>query len=117
MSIGLQQDQICNMASISVVLLGLNPDTRLRTVVDYLKARGVPAAEVPDVVLKHPRMFEYKVGRAAMRPRAGGGGSGTSTPPRRAAPAPHTSPHPCPTHPTHTITHAIPTYPSPPCPR
>jgi hypothetical protein len=31
-SIGLQQDQICNMASISVVLLGLNPETRLATV-------------------------------------------------------------------------------------
>lgn len=30
------------MASISVVLLGLNPETRLKTVVDYLKGRGVP---------------------------------------------------------------------------
>jgi hypothetical protein len=61
-SIGLQQDQICNMASISVVLLGLNPETRLATVVDYLKKRGLPADQVPDVVLKHPRIFEYKVG-------------------------------------------------------
>ncbi|GBF99524.1 transcription termination factor [Raphidocelis subcapitata] len=60
-SIGLQQDQICNMASISVVLLGLNPETRLATVVEYLKKRGVPAAQVPDVVLKHPRIFEYKL--------------------------------------------------------
>ena len=30
------------MASISVVLLGLNPETRLKSVVDYLKRRGVP---------------------------------------------------------------------------
>lgn len=30
------------MASISVVLLGLNPETRLKSVVDYLKGRGVP---------------------------------------------------------------------------
>lgn len=60
LSIGLQQDQICNMASISVVLLGLNPETRIKAVVDYLKSRGVPAAQVPDVVLKHPRIFEYK---------------------------------------------------------
>lgn len=69
-SIGLQQDQICNMASISVVLLGLNPETRLKAVVDYLKARGVPATQVPDVVLKHPRIFEYKVmddGRALQK--------------------------------------------------
>lgn len=60
-SIKLQQDQICNMASISVVLLGLNPETRLRPVVEYLKKRGVPEGQIPDVVLKHPRIFEYKV--------------------------------------------------------
>lgn len=60
-SIGLQQDQICNMASISVVLLGLNPETRLRPVVEYLLSRGVPKDEVPDVALKNPRIFEYKV--------------------------------------------------------
>ena len=41
-SIGLRQDEVCNMASISVVLLGLNPDTRLRPVVEYLLSRGVP---------------------------------------------------------------------------
>jgi hypothetical protein len=34
-SIGLQQDEICNMASISVVLLGLNPETRIRWVWDH----------------------------------------------------------------------------------
>lgn len=45
-SLGLGQDQICNMASISVVLLGLNPDTRLAPVVEYLKGRGVPADQV-----------------------------------------------------------------------
>ncbi len=39
--IGLKQDEICNMASISVVLLGLNPETRLRPVVAYLEKRGV----------------------------------------------------------------------------
>lgn len=61
-SIGLQQDQICNMASISVVLLGVNPDTRLRPIVEYLAKRGVPKGEIPDVVLKNPRIFEYKVG-------------------------------------------------------
>ncbi|KAI8462539.1 MAG: hypothetical protein J3K34DRAFT_447696 [Monoraphidium minutum] len=60
-SIGLQQDQICNMASISVVLLGVNPDTRLRPVVEYVAARGVPKDQVADVVLKNPRIFEYKV--------------------------------------------------------
>jgi hypothetical protein len=60
-SIGLKQDEICNMASISVVLLGLNPDTRLRPVVEYLKSRGVPEDSVADLVLRHPRIFEYKV--------------------------------------------------------
>jgi hypothetical protein len=45
-SLGLGQDEVCNMASISVVLLGLNPDTRLAPVVDYLKRRGVPADQV-----------------------------------------------------------------------
>lgn len=60
-SVGLKQDEICNMASISVVLLGLNPDTRLRPVVDYLTARGVPSGSVADLVLRHPRIFEYKV--------------------------------------------------------
>jgi hypothetical protein len=44
-------------------------------VVDYLKKRGVPAAEIPDVVLKHPRMFEYKVGPGA---RGGGGRAGVA---------------------------------------
>jgi len=39
---GLRQDEICNMASISVVLLGLNPETRIKPVLDYLKRRGVP---------------------------------------------------------------------------
>eukprot|EP00983_Pelagomonas_calceolata_P063853 1147891-Pelagomonas_calceolata.AAC.2 len=39
---GLRQDEICNMASISVVLLGLNPETRIKPVLDYLKKRGVP---------------------------------------------------------------------------
>lgn len=41
-SLGLKSDEVCNMASISVVLLGLNPDTRLKPVVAYLKQRGVP---------------------------------------------------------------------------
>ena len=41
-SVGLRSDEVCNMASISVVLLGLNPETRLRPVVEYLKKRGVP---------------------------------------------------------------------------
>ncbi len=40
--LGLKSDEVCNMASISVVLIGLNPETRLRPVVEYLKARGVP---------------------------------------------------------------------------
>lgn len=60
-SIGLRQDEICNMASISVVLLGLNPETRLAPIVDYLKRRGMPDESIPDLVLKHPRIFEYKV--------------------------------------------------------
>jgi hypothetical protein len=33
------------MASISVVLLGLNPDTRIRPVVEYLRSRGVPGRQ------------------------------------------------------------------------
>jgi len=60
-SIGLRQDEICNMASISVVLLGLNPDTRLKPVVEYLKSRGVAEDSIADLVLRHPRIFEYKV--------------------------------------------------------
>ena len=43
-SIGLRQDEICNMAVISYVLLGLNPETRLAPVVEYLKNRGMPGA-------------------------------------------------------------------------
>jgi hypothetical protein len=43
LAVGLAQDEICNMASISVVLLGLNPDTRIRPVIDYVKSRGVEA--------------------------------------------------------------------------
>ncbi|KXZ54172.1 hypothetical protein GPECTOR_5g269 [Gonium pectorale] len=72
-SVGLKQDEICNMASISVVLLGLNPETRLKTVVDYIKGRGVPESGVPDLVLKHPRIFEYKLtpdGKALAKGRA-----------------------------------------------
>ncbi|GFR46210.1 hypothetical protein Agub_g7749, partial [Astrephomene gubernaculifera] len=60
-SIGLKQDEICNMASISVVLLGLNPETRIKSVVDYLQGRGVPDTAIPDLVLKHPRIFEYRL--------------------------------------------------------
>eukprot|EP00798_Chlamydomonas_sp_ICE-L_P011184 gene11184-18798_t len=62
LSIGLKQDEICNMACMSVVLLGLNPETRLKATVEYLKSRGVTDESVPDLVLKHPRIFEYKVG-------------------------------------------------------
>jgi hypothetical protein len=60
-SLGLRQDEICNMACISVVLLGLNPETRLKPVTEYLLSRGVPANSIPDLVLKHPRIYEYKV--------------------------------------------------------
>ena len=60
-SVGLRQDEICNMASISIVLLGLNPETRLKPVVSYLKNRGVPDASIPDLLLKHPRIVEYTV--------------------------------------------------------
>jgi hypothetical protein len=60
-SVGLKQDEVCNMASISVVLLGLNPETRLKTVIEYLKSRGVQDSSVADLVLRHPRIFEYKV--------------------------------------------------------
>lgn len=60
-SIGLKQDEICNMASVSVVLLGLNPQTRLAPVVAYLERRGVPKAVVPELLLAHPRIFEYRV--------------------------------------------------------
>lgn len=61
LSVGLKQDEICNMASISVVLLGLNPETRLASVVSYLSRRGMPAESIPDLVLKHPRIFEYRL--------------------------------------------------------
>lgn len=44
-SIGLKSDEVCNMASISVVLLGLNPETRLKPVVEYLKQRGMPGEQ------------------------------------------------------------------------
>ncbi|PNH04516.1 hypothetical protein TSOC_009314, partial [Tetrabaena socialis] len=80
-SVGLRQDEICNMASISVVLLGLNPETRLKAVVDYLKGRGVPDTSVADLVLKHPRIFEYRLtedgkslskGKARIQVGAGG---------------------------------------------
>jgi hypothetical protein len=60
-SVGLKQDEICNMASVSVVLLGLNPQTRLAPVVAYLERRGVPKAVVPELLLAHPRIFEYRV--------------------------------------------------------
>jgi hypothetical protein len=60
-SVGLKQDEICNMASVSVVLLGLNPQTRLAPVVAYLQRRGVPASVVPELLLEHPRIFEYRV--------------------------------------------------------
>eukprot|EP00775_Hariotina_reticulata_P005283 gene5282-5518_t len=60
-SIGLQQDEICNMSSISVVLLGLNPETRVKPVVEYCKARGVADGVVPELVLQNPRIFEYKM--------------------------------------------------------
>lgn len=60
-SVGLKQDEVCNMASISVVLLGLNPDTRIRPVIDYLRARGVEGGAIPELLLQHPRIFEYKV--------------------------------------------------------
>lgn len=59
--VGLKQDEICNMASISVVLLGLNPETRIAPVVAYLKSRGVADGAVPELLLQHPRIFEYKV--------------------------------------------------------
>jgi len=59
--VGLAQDEICNMASISVVLLGLNPETRIKPVIEYCKARGVEAGAVPQLLLQHPRIFEYKV--------------------------------------------------------
>jgi hypothetical protein len=64
------------------------PPPPAHQVVEYLQKRGVPTNQIPDVVLKHPRMFEYKVrtpwgrggGGAAglMRGRAGvlGGGAG-----------------------------------------
>ena len=55
------------MASISVVLLGLNPDTRLKPVVEYLKSRGVAEDSIADLVLRHPRIFEYKVREAMLR--------------------------------------------------
>jgi hypothetical protein len=51
-----------------VVLLGLNPETRLRTVTAYLKSRGVSDGSVADLVLRHPRIFEYKVGWIAFCP-------------------------------------------------
>jgi len=60
-SVGLRQDEICNMACISVVLLGLNPETRLAPMVAYLQRRGVSRECVPDLLLAHPRVFEYRV--------------------------------------------------------
>ncbi len=58
-SLGLKSDEVCNMASISVVLLGLNPETRLKPIVAYLEKRGVPKTAIPDLLLQHPRIFEY----------------------------------------------------------
>ncbi len=47
--------QICNMASISVVLLGLNPETRVAAVVEYLRRRGVPGATRTRTYTPHVR--------------------------------------------------------------
>lgn len=48
------------MASISVVLLGLNPETRLRPVVEYLKSRGVPGEFVSREVWGEGRTGELE---------------------------------------------------------
>lgn len=57
-SVGLRQDEICNMASISVVLLGLNPDTRIKPVIEYLRDRGVPSEQrsVQRALLRPPAL-------------------------------------------------------------
>jgi hypothetical protein len=57
-SVGLRQDEICNMCSVSVVLLGMNPETRLAPIVSYLERRGVPEGCIPDLLLAHPHWRE-----------------------------------------------------------
>lgn len=59
-SLGLQQDEICNMAFISIPLLGLSPQKQLQPVVEYLTTRGVPKDAVAGLVFKHPKLFEYR---------------------------------------------------------
>jgi hypothetical protein len=122
-----------------VVLLGLNPETRIRPVVDYLAARGVEPGALPQLLLQHPRIFEYKVagcgggGCCALRVALGlcfGGGGGVwgrrggpdalrrAQPPPPAAPPAPARPHsgapppPPPPPPPHThTTHATHTTP------
>ncbi len=64
------------MASISVVLLGLNPETRLKSVVDYLKGRGVPGEYVRSV---HRGGLGNGDGLSCSRRRGGGGGGNSGT--------------------------------------
>lgn len=53
---------VCLSVSLFQVLLGLNPETRIKPVIEYVKSRGVDAGAVPELLLQHPRIFEYKVG-------------------------------------------------------
>jgi hypothetical protein len=58
--LGLQQDEICNMAFISIPLLGLSPTKQLQPVINYLRERGVPDEAMANLVFKHPKLLEYR---------------------------------------------------------
>ncbi|KAK9808965.1 hypothetical protein WJX72_007143 [[Myrmecia] bisecta] len=52
---------VCNMASVARPLLGLDVDSQIRPVLDYVKSRGVKGEALVKVLIQHPKLLTYQV--------------------------------------------------------
>jgi hypothetical protein len=58
-SLGIPNDQICNMVAMVPAIFGLDPDKQIKPVVDYIQSRGVSGSALVRVLELHPKLLTY----------------------------------------------------------
>lgn len=69
-SLGLTEQQVCNMASLCFPILAADRKTQLEPVINFLKKRGV--SDLPPVLSQHPKLLDYQVSADGLRLEKGG---------------------------------------------
>lgn len=59
--LGIQEGQLCNMASLCYSILGRDVDTHLKPIIKHLTSKGV--TNLPKLLTMHPKLLDYDISK------------------------------------------------------